>query len=201
MTLSPAKVSQVLTKPMPIMTEPQNRVIEDKNLRGPIFLQATVAGGWNITYDMKKTRVMMDCTVSAKAPVRLCRNSTYVSESDQSQFFVHPSDCGGGQVRAVHQRDTVHDSHCDDKSAIDAMNDLPLLGRRELQLALGSFWRLVAVHLAILDLLDTVLFFNILKSRHPGRNSVERWQPSCSSFPVMAKSRLSEGRKEIRRGG
>lgn len=42
-----------------IMTAPQNSVMAERNLRGPILRMTTVAGGWKMTYGMKKTRVIM----------------------------------------------------------------------------------------------------------------------------------------------
>lgn len=49
----------------------------------------------------------------------------------------HASDGGIGQVGTIHERDTVHQAHSNDKTTINTANDVPLLGWRELGLHLA----------------------------------------------------------------
>ena len=51
-----------------IMMPPQRSVMAARNMRGPIFRMMTVAGGWQMTYGMKKMRVM---TLYRSMPVAL----------------------------------------------------------------------------------------------------------------------------------
>jgi hypothetical protein len=42
------------------MTIPQSKVIVDRNVRGPIFRMAMVAGNWTTMYGAKKTSRVID---------------------------------------------------------------------------------------------------------------------------------------------
>lgn len=44
------------------MTTPQANVMQARKGRGPIFLQRTVAGGWQTTYVAKNTNAIVDYT-------------------------------------------------------------------------------------------------------------------------------------------
>lgn len=55
----PAIASQVLMKPIAIMSDPQRSVMVPRCRRGPSFLTMMVDGIWKTMYVGKKTRVMI----------------------------------------------------------------------------------------------------------------------------------------------
>lgn len=80
------------------MTTPHERQMDDKNIRGPIFLVKIVAGGCSIVYVRKKTRAMMDCSsLSQQTLWSTSEESTaYVLHAHHLQVVSHPGDRGIG---------------------------------------------------------------------------------------------------------
>jgi hypothetical protein len=116
------------------MMPPQRIVMEARKMRGPIFRMMTVAGGWQMTYGMKKMRVM---TLYLSIPVFLNPRSTLIlrrkisigahRKSAADWDSDSPSNVGGAQIGSVHQTDAVHGAEGENEAAINAVHDAPLL--------------------------------------------------------------------------
>lgn len=118
MTLKPAICCQFFMNPIPIMQHPHSVVTPERCNLGPRARTMMVDGGWNTTYVMKKTRVMMDYqTRSIFCPeifgaLRDCFRGlvTHISFPDKKQFGAHASDVCSTKIRPVHEGDAVHNS-------------------------------------------------------------------------------------------
>lgn len=167
---------------------PHKNVITLKNHLGPIFLQSTVAGGWNTTYVMKKTRVMIDCFTQCQLMIFSTSSiacSTHISESNQNQLSCHSCNRSCAQVRAIHQRNAVHDSDRDNEASINSMNDFALFSWRELEVDIvlvASVRRM----LAPLKVVNTDMVFRFGDEvRHAG----SIWKACKQCLKIMASSK------------
>ena len=121
-------------------------------------------------YVMKKTRVMIDCVrkqeyvstslLDAVFPFQCVSSRTHISHLNaQIELYVHTRDRRVGQVRAVHQRDAVHDAHDDDKASVEPVDDFLLFFRGEVgERVIFEGFLLVVAGVAVFEVRDLVVF-------------------------------------------
>ena len=87
-------------------------------------------------------------------------NRTHISHlNPQVEFHIHARNGSVGQVRAVHQRDAVHDAYDDDQASIEAVDNFLLLFGREVgERVIFEGFLLVVAGVAVFEVRDVLDF-------------------------------------------